>query len=369
MDKTQPPPTGRRPDAEIIDTAVRLGLLALLAWLAIKVLSPFLALLIWALVLAIAIYPLNQRLAGLIGCSSGKAATGLVLVMVLVLGVPTALLGISFIDHLLGVYQSVQEGSYAVPPPRPEVAGWPLVGPKLFAAWQAASDNMAAFVQEHREQLAQLSRRAAGALGSGLTTLLAFIGAFIIAGIMMAYADPSAATAARIFNRISGPKLGPGLHKLSVATVRSVASGVIGVAFIQAVLLGIGFLLAGIPAAGLLAVTVLLLGIAQLPAALVVLPVIAWLWMAGDASTLATILLTVYLVAAGLADNVLKPLLLGRGLSVPMPIILLGAIGGMLGSGLVGLFAGAVILAIAYEIFMDWVNRVPPREQEATDAD
>ncbi len=130
--------------------------------------------------------------------------------------------------------------------------------------------------------------------------------------------------------------------------------GVIGVAFIQALLVGVGFILADIPAAGLLAIVVLILGIAQLPATLITLPVIAYIWWSGD-STMSNVFFTVSLVLAGLADNVLKPMFLGRGVDAPMPIILLGALGGMVTAGMIGLFVGAVLLALGYVIFMDWV--------------
>ncbi|MBN7796705.1 AI-2E family transporter [Parahaliea mediterranea] len=359
MDTPQPDPSSPRQATEIIDVAVRLGLIALLAWFAFQVLAPFLSLMVWAIVLAIALYPVNEKLAGALG-GSGRAATVLVLLLVLLAGVPTVLLGFSFVDHMLALYKGVADGSTALPPPRPGVADWPLVGHRVYAAWQAASDNLQAFAVQHQAQLRELSRAAAGALGNATTTLLAFLGAFIVAGIMMAYAHPGATSTRKIFIRICGPKIGPELHELSVATVRSVASGVVGVAFIQAVLLGVGFLIGDVPAAGVLAAIVLLLGIAQVPAALVVIPVVAWLWTSGDGSLLSNTLLSIYLVLAGLADNVLKPLLLGRGLAVPMPVILLGAIGGMIGSGVIGLFVGAVILAVAYQIFMAWVDGAAP---------
>jgi predicted PurR-regulated permease PerM len=148
------------------------------------------------------------------------------------------------------------------------------------------------------------------------------------------------------------------LQSLSAATVRSVAIGVIGVAFIQALLLGIGFIMAGIPAAGVLALVVMLIGIVQLPAAIISLPVIAYLWWAGDGSTMSNIFYSIYLLVAGMADNVLKPLLLGRGVDAPMPVILLGALGGMASGGIIGLFVGAVLLAVGYQVFMDWVDHV-----------
>ena len=358
MDVKDPQPARR--SAEFFDLAMRLGLVALLAWLALQVFKPFLALMVWAVVLAIALYPLVERLAPTLGGSTARAATALVLVLVLALGVPTAILTASFVDHMLDIYQGVAAGTYRVPAPSDSVAEWPLIGERVYAGWQAASENLAEFLSAREAQLRQLSRDAASTLGSLLTTILAFIGAFIIAGIMMAYAQSGAHTSARIFSRVCGPRVGPQLHGLTVATIRSVAVGVVGVAFIQAVLLGIGFLFAGIPAAGLLAVVVLFLGILQIPAALIVIPAIAWLWTQGDASTVMNVVISIYLLVAGLADNVLKPMLLGRGLPVPMPVVLLGALGGMVASGLIGLFVGAVILAVAYQVFMAWVDEGEP---------
>ncbi|MFN2168909.1 MAG: AI-2E family transporter, partial [Anaerolineae bacterium] len=164
----------------------------------------------------------------------------------------------------------------------------------------------------------------------------------------------------RIFCRMIDPARGPRLQRLSTATVRSVATGVVGVAFIQALLLGIGFIVGDVPAAGMLALLVLLFGILQLPVVLISLPVIAYIWWAGDGSTVMNAIVTVYLVVAGLADNVLKPMLLGRGVDVPMPVVLIGALGGMVMSGIVGLFVGAVVLAVGYEVFMAWVDEPAP---------
>lgn len=143
---------------------------------------------------------------------------------------------------------------------------------------------------------------------------------------------------------------------LSTATIRSVASGVIGVAFIQALLLGIGFLLAGIPGAGILAIITLFIGILQLPALVITLPAIAYLWGITDSGTISNIIWTVYLIVAGFADGILKPILLGRGVDAPMPVILIGALGGMVTMGLLGLFIGAVLLAVGYKLFMSWVD-------------
>ena len=119
-------------------------------------------------------------------------------------------------------------------------------------------------------------------------------------------------------------------------------------------ILGIGFIWAGVPGAAVWALLVLLLGIAQLPALIVIVPVIGYIWWSSDATTM-NIVYTIYLLVGGLADNVLKPMLLGRGVEAPMPVILLGALGGMVASGMIGLFIGAVLLAVGYQIFMNWV--------------
>jgi predicted PurR-regulated permease PerM len=110
-----------------------------------------------------------------------------------------------------------------------------------------------------------------------------------------------------------------------------------------------------------------MLGIVQVPAALVSLPAIGYIWWSGDSSTVSAIIWSVYILIAGLADNILKPMLLGRGVEAPMPIILIGALGGMVVAGMVGLFIGAVVLAVGYQIFMDWVDRGPDHQSAQID--
>ncbi|MCY1396979.1 putative transport protein YdiK [compost metagenome] len=138
----------------------------------------------------------------------------------------------------------------------------------------------------------------------------------------------------------------------------------VGIAFIQMLLIGVGFVVKGVPAAGMLAIAVLLLGIVQLPATLITVPVIAYVF-ATEGFTAATIVFAIYTFVAGLADNVLKPLLLGRGVDVPMPVVLIGALGGMVVKGVIGLFIGPVILAVAYNLFWQWVDdQVPDVESD-----
>lgn len=185
--------------------------------------------------------------------------------------------------------------------------------------------------------------------------LLLFIFALIIAGIFLAYGESGHRSAVQIASRFCGPVKGPKITELCTATIRAVALGVVGIAFIQMLLIGIGFVSMGIPGAGLLALAVLLIGIMQLPATLITLPVIVYVFANEGAST-ATIVFAIYVFVAGLVDNVLKPLLLGRGVDVPMPVVLIGALGGMVTSGILGLFIGPVILAVGYRLFWQWVD-------------
>jgi predicted PurR-regulated permease PerM len=174
----------------------------------------------------------------------------------------------------------------------------------------------------------------------------------------MAYGESGSRSAVQIATRISGPGKGPRIASLCTATIRAVALGVVGIAFIQMLLVGLGFVFKGVPGAGLLALAVLLLGIMQLPATLITLPVIAYVF-ATEGATGATIVFSIYVFVAGLVDNVLKPLLLGRGVDVPMPVILIGALGGMVTGGIIGLFIGPVVLAVGYQLFWQWVQDRP----------
>ena len=278
---------------------------------------------------------------------------------------PTAMIGGSFAKYVHKAYTAYESDSITIKQPDPKVADWPLIGERVYKSWSNAANNLPGFIKENKDQLENISKRILSTAANTAGSLLLFVGAFIIAGIMMAFGEPGSSNMQNIFNRLAGKERGSQLQRLSTATIRSVASGVIGVAFIQALLLGIGFILAGIPAAGVLAVIVMLLGIMQLPALLISLPTIAYLWWLGDASTVSNIFFSIYFVAAGMADNVLKPMLLGRGVDAPMPVILIGALGGMVYSGIIGMFIGAVFLAVGYQIFMEWVDYVDDEGEDA----
>jgi predicted PurR-regulated permease PerM len=340
---------------EFTDTMIRIGLIAITAVLCYHTFNPFMGLMVWALILAITLYPMHQGIARRLGGKQGRAATLMVLIGILLIGAPLVMVSESLAAQLEDVAVAYKNDTLSIAAPSPSVAKLPVIGEKVYALWNAAATNMPEFLEENKTTLEAASKYIFSMVVSAAGGVFLFIGALIIAGIMMAWGQSGSAAMRQIICRISGPEKGPELHSLSALTVRSVAAGVIGVAFIQALILGVGFIFAGIPGAGILAVIVLLIGILQLPALLISLPAIAYLWAGGDASTTHNTIWTVYMLVGGAADNVLKPLLLGRGVDVPMPVILIGALGGMVSAGIVGLFVGAVLLAVGYQVFMDWV--------------
>jgi predicted PurR-regulated permease PerM len=353
---------------DLTEVLIRFSLIIFLVVMSVKIFSPFMGLMLWALILAVTLYPLQQKIAQKLGGKQGKAATILVLSGLLLVGVPTAILGGSTADFVYDTHTAFENNTLTIKPPADSVAEWPLVGEKLHATWTLAANDLPALLEKMQPQLANVSKATLGFVAGAASGMFQFLFALIISGIMMAYGQSGSEVMLKIIHRLAGTEKGEKLHILSTATIRSVSMGVVGVAFIQALLLGIGFIWADIPAAGLLAIIVLVLGIAQIPATLITIPVIAFLWWSGD-STLSNVFFTIFFVVAGLADNVLKPMFLGRGVEAPMPIILLGALGGMVTAGLVGLFVGGVLLALGYVIFMDWVASAEKEEHEQSPED
>jgi predicted PurR-regulated permease PerM len=362
------PSVDPRFERKLLDVLIRAGLILILAMLCYRIFSPFLVLMVWAMILAITLYPLNEALAARLGGSKGWAATLISLLGVALIVGPTAVLVSSTGDSVQRLIEGVQQNTLQIPSPNAKVAAWPIVGERIFAVWERAYTDLPALIKSMQPKIGDLAKGALAMIAAIGAQLLKFVGAFIVAGILMAFGEGADGTSRAIFGRVAGPERADEFTVLSVATIRAVAQGVIGIAFIQAILVGLCLLLAEVPLAGVLAVVVLVLGIAQVPALIVTLPAIAYIWMSGDYDTFAAVVNTVLLFVAGMADNVLKPLMLGRGVDAPMPVILLGALGGMATSGIIGLFVGATLLALGYQIFMGWVRAGPDAKAPGNDS-
>ena len=345
--------------SRLLDVLIRAGLILILVLLCYRIFSPFLSMMVWALILAVAIYPVHQSLARRLRGKQGLAATLIVILGVVVIVVPSAVLLSSLGDSVKDLVQGVQSNTLQIPPPRPGVAGWPLVGEKIYGVWDRAHTDLPAMIQSLQPKIGEIARSALRFVAGIGGQIVLFVASFIIAGVIMAYGQEGSRSSEAIYARLFGPGRADELIRLCTATIRAVAQGVIGIALIQAILIGVILLIAGVPLAGGLALIALVLGIAQIPALLIIIPVIAYLWMSGNYGTGAAVVYSILLFAAGIIDNFLKPLMLGRGVDAPMPVILLGALGGMATGGIIGLFVGAALLAVGYQLFMSWVASRP----------
>jgi predicted PurR-regulated permease PerM len=354
-----------RAPARLLDVLIRAGLILALALLCYRVFAPFLVMMVWSVILAVTLYPLHQAVARRIGEREGLAATLVTVLGVVLIVAPAALLLSSMGDSVQQLINNVQHDTLQVPPPRPNVAEWPVIGKKVYAFWEKAHADLPGLVRSLQPKTGDLAKAALAMVASIGGAILQFIAALIIAGIIMAFGQAGDRSGRAIFARAVGSERGAEFSHLAVATIRAVAQGVVGIAFIQAIIVGVCLLIAGVPWAGVLALIVLVLGIAQVPALIVTLPAIAYLWMSGDYGNVAAAGYTVLLFVAGLADNVLKPLMLGRGVDAPMPVILLGALGGMAAAGILGMFVGATVLTLGYQIFMNWVTEDPEARRSA----
>jgi predicted PurR-regulated permease PerM len=336
-----------------LEVAIKVGLaLGLVAW-CFMIIHPFLMITLWGIILAVAVYPLFAMLKSWLGNRTKLAAVLVTLLLLAIILVPILLLGGSLSDAVEFVKESMTTGQSLIPPPPDSVKEWPLVGATVHEQWNNASDNLAGVVQEYKPQLmAGLSWFLSALTNAGVGVLM-FLVSIIISGIFLVFAKSGAETTRRIAVRLMGPK---GIETVSNAeiTIRNVARGILGIAFLQAFLAGLGFLVAGIPGAGLWALIGFVMAIVQIGVGPVVIGVLIYAFL--KLGTLTAILLTIWCAPLLVIDNVLKPLMLGRGAPVPMLVIFLGAIGGFIGFGTIGLFVGAVVLSLGYNLFLLWLK-------------
>lgn len=353
------------PVREAIEIAVYLLLvLGLLAW-CLVIVGPFISFLLWGTVIAVSLYTpflwLERRLGG-----RRKLAVLVFAVLGLALVIaPAWLFTESLIVSARGLQAALQSGDLDIPRANENVRDWPVIGEALYANWSAAALNFEEWIETYHDQLRRVAETLLSKAAGMAVTVLQFIAAVLVASFMLAGASGSRRFMERLSRRLAGDQ-GEEMLSLAIATIRSVTVGVLGIAFIQALLAGIGMVAVGVPAAGVWALLILVLAIAQLPPWLVLLPVIFYVFSTSD-SALVSWVFAVWSMAVSFADMVLKPLMLGRGVEAPMPVILLGAIGGMLHSGIIGLFVGAVVLALGYKLFMAWLADDAPEANPTPD--
>ncbi|MCP4331205.1 MAG: AI-2E family transporter [Gammaproteobacteria bacterium] len=346
-----------------IEAAIRLVLLFLLAYWCFILIRPFLVVLLWAVIIAVAIFPIFTKLKAALGGRNKLASALYTLVALAILITPAFLASNSILDTSTAISERYAAGSLDIPPPADSVKDWPLVGEKVYSLWAQSSDNLESMLGRYKPELKKAGEAlvtAAASIGGGI---LQFVLSIIISGILVANAAGAYKVTSQIFSRLINLSQGQEYADLTKDTIRSVAQGVLGVAAIQAVLSAVGMIVMGVPAWGLWSAIILVLAIAQLPPILVLGFVAAYVFSVAD--TTPAVIFAIYCLIVSGSDGFLKPLFLGRGMNTPMLVILLGAIGGMITSGIIGLFVGAIILALGYELFMKWLGDEPDAVEQS----
>ena len=345
------------------EAALHIGILFLIVSISYIIFKPFLVVIAWGIIIAVALYPVFKKSAKLLKGREGLTATLIVLLGLSLLILPTIKLAGTTIDSIQNLSDQLEQGTFKVPAPPEKVKDWPVIGDNTWELWTLAADNMDSAIDKMAPQLKSIGTWLAGTISGLIGGFFIFIFAIIIAGIFMAYSDSAYDLSAKVFNRFLGTR-GQVMLVNSIATIRSVVNGILGVALIQATLVGVGFMVADIPGAPIFTLIIFFLAIIQIPPLVIVLPVIIYAFPTMDTGP--AIAFTIWSLLAGAIDNVLKPLLLGRGVDIPMLVILIGAIGGMIAGGIIGMFVGAVVLALAYQLFLDFMKQDTPTEIESS---
>ena len=341
---------------QALEVSIHIGLAFLLTFACLLIMRPFIPLLAWGIIIAVAAYPAFKWLQKLMGGRGVLAAVVFTLVLLAVLILPVFLLAGSLVEGVQSVSTRVKSGAAIIPPPPSTIAGWPLIGAPLKKVWLLAATDLTELLREFAPQIkTALPGILSATVGLGATVLQLLL-SIVVSGLLLANAQAAYEMTRSLFNRLFGEK-GPELQELVGSTIRSVTFGIIGVAAIQSAFATLGFLVVGLPAVGLWAVIFLIAAVLQF-GVLVFVPAVIYVF--ATASTTKAVIFLIWCTIVGLMDNVLKPILLGRGVAVPIAVVFLGAIGGFVAMGIIGLFVGAIVLSVGYKLSLAWLGEIQP---------
>jgi predicted PurR-regulated permease PerM len=344
-----------------LEVSIHIGLFVALAAACLLILSPFISVIVWGLIIAIAGYPGYCKLQKLVGGRRGIASVLFTVLLLAVLIVPIAVLARTLVDSFQALGARLHNETLTIPPPPPSIATWPIVGQRLSDLWKLASNNLSAALQSFAPQLKTAANGViAAAAGVGLAVLQFFV-SIVVAGFLLANSSQCARVSRSVAIRFFGNE-GAEFEALAAATVRSVTNGILGVALIQSLLAGLGFLVVGIPGAGLWTLLFLIAAVLQ-AGSLALVP--AAIYVFATAPPVNAVVFLIWCVFVALIDNVLKPLLLGRGVPVPIVVIFLSAIGGFMAIGIIGLFIGPIVLSVGYKLLQAWLDQSIERVPDA----
>jgi len=340
-------------EKKAVEAAIRIAIVAVLVVWTYQIIRPFLMPVIWGLIIAVAVNPFIETCSNCLGGRRKLVSIFFGVLIIITLVIPVVLLSTSSIQALQPYMKGIHKINITIPPPPSTVKAWPLIGEYVSKFWSLASTNLGAVLKQFEPQLKAAAVYLLGLVGGGVKAVFLFIISIVIASGLLANAHSAACSIRKVICRFAGDK-GPEIIQITTSTIRAVMLGVVGVAIIQSILSAIGMLIVGVPLTGLWAALVLVCAVIQLPPFLVLGPVSVWVFYTSETTPAVIFLIWCLIVSA--SDSVLKPLLMGRGVKIPMLVILIGALGGLMVSGIIGLFIGAVIVAISYELFIAWVE-------------
>lgn len=343
----------------IYDIIIRiLFLLLIIAW-CLMIIYPFASIVLWGLIFALALAPLHKSITKLLRGKAKLASLVIVLISLIIILVPSYFFLDSMIREVREFSTSFKGGTLTIPPPSESVKSWPIIGEVFYKTWQAGSTDIKVLIIKYQDQIFIAGKKAAEGVIASVGAVFQMILSIIIAGILLAYAN-TGESLRKFFRKIAGSR-GDEFAEVTDKTVGNVVKGILGVALIQSLLIGAGLLIAGIPYAGLITLVIFIFSVLQLPPVVIMIPVLIYLFSVNEVLT--SVLWTAYFFLAGLSDNFLKPILLGKGAPVPMLVIFIGVIGGFILQGFIGLFTGAVIMSIGYKLFTAWINSADENEE------
>jgi predicted PurR-regulated permease PerM len=350
---------------DVTRTTLAVLFISLLIFASFWVVRPFISAFIWATTIVVATWPVLLALQHRLWGKRRLAVTVMTLMLLLVLVVPLSLAVVTLInktDEIVGWVKSL--ASFTVPPPPQWLASIPVVGAKLADRWQQIAafspEDLSARLAPHAGKAVRWFISQAGGVGM---MILQFLLTVIIAAILYANGDKAAEGIRAFARRMAGQK-GEEAAVLASKAVRGVALGVVLTAIIQSVLGGIGLVVTGVPAAAVLTAAMFMLCVAQLGPGLVLIPSVILLYWRGE--TLWGTVLLVWALPVGILDNFLRPALIRKGAPLPLLLIFAGVIGGLIAFGIIGLFIGPVVLAVAYTLLKAWVSTDEQEQQPAT---
>ncbi|WP_036291658.1 AI-2E family transporter [Methylosinus sp. PW1] len=343
----------RRLNATLIDLIIRLGALGALAYWSFLLVRPFVTIVTWSAILAVALYPVFEWMTAWLGGRRRLAATIITFLGLLFVIGPATWLGLGVVDGLRSLADRIDAGGVWVPPPPETLRSWPFIGASAYEFWELASTNLRSALAQALPQLKPYGEIALDATKNAGAGVFKFLISVIIAGFLFAPGPALVRAIKTAVTRIDS-KRAEHFVELAGSTIRTVSRGVIGVSLLQAAIGGLGLQLAGAPGASLLTLCILVLAIVQIGPLMVVVPTIIWAWT--EMHTLPALLFSCCMLTVTLVDNVLKPIVIARGLTTPLLVIIVGVIGGVLVHGIIGLFVGPVVLAVAWELLSAWAG-------------